>query len=218
MPRPTPTPRQQPGRIVMPVARDGGPAPAEATGSAVPTRGRHRTPDTGEGPASGVEGSPRAAPGPAATTSAAPARVPPRRPAARSVPSPRPLAAPSDPDEDAVTDLLAGPTRRGRAAVPDGPGTGRVPGLLGLVLGVLALFGAVIAAAAPGVVVPVIGRLGASPLSVALLLGLGLLATACAGLGTGRRRRGRGAAVTGMVVGLAAVAAAVVPLVALASL
>ncbi|HEY2225727.1 hypothetical protein, partial [Actinomycetospora sp.] len=80
------------------------------------------------------------------------------------------------------------------------------------------LIGAVIAAGEPDVVVPVIGRLGSSPLALAGLLALGLLATACAALGTGRQRRGRAAAVTGMVVGLAAVAAAVVPLVALASL
>jgi hypothetical protein len=198
----------------MQVARDGGPAPAATTGGAVPTRGRHRTPDTGEVPASDVEGSARAAVG----QSAAPDRVPSPRSAARSLPSPGPVAALSGPDDDAVTDLLAGPTRRGRAAVPDGPGTGRVPGLLGLVLGVLAMLGAVVAAAAPDVVVPVIGRLGVSPLALAALLALGLLATACAGLGIGPRRRGRGVAVTGMVVGLAAVAAAVVPLVALASL
>jgi hypothetical protein len=144
--------------------------------------------------------------------------------AARPTGPSRPATAPSvaapvgAADDDAVTDLVAGPARRGRAAVPDGTGTGRVPGLVGLVLGVLALIGAVIAAAAPGVVVPVIGRLGASPLALAGLLALGLLATACAGLGTGRERRGRAAAVTGMVVGLAAVAAAVVPLVALASI
>jgi hypothetical protein len=121
-------------------------------------------------------------------------------------------------DDDAVTDLVAGPTRRGRAGVPEGPGTGPVPGLLGLVLGVLALICAVIAAVTSDVVLPVIGRLGASPLPLAGLVALGLLATACSGLGTGRQRRGRGVAVTGMVVGLAAVAAAVVPLLAVASL
>ncbi|MCD2193044.1 hypothetical protein LQ327_06525 [Actinomycetospora endophytica] len=286
MPRPTPTPRQQPGRVAMQVARDGG--PAEAEGGAVPSRGRHRTPDTGElsapdlagaagagaGPAASgapsrhdvvarqsrtvarrtapgalerVEAAqvaasrPASAPRPAVVPSAsAPAPAPsPRQasagaPAARSAPATQPAASPSsvslsspapssaapssDADDDAVTDLVAGPTRRGRAAVPDGPSTGRAPGVIGLVLGVLALLGAVVAAAAPDVVVPVVGRIGASPLALAGLLALGLLATACAGLGTGRQRRGRGVAVTGMVVGLAAVAAAVVPLVAVASL
>ncbi|HEY2225909.1 MAG TPA: hypothetical protein VGI02_27980, partial [Actinomycetospora sp.] len=241
MPRPTPTPRQQPGRVAMQVARDGGPARTEPPGGAVPTRGRHRTPDTGEvtawGPASEVEGAPRpsadpaapstpprhgvtarraqiaarrTAPGslerveaaqvaasrPASTPRPAPAPVPATttaapvpRPAATSAAAPRPfrpaaLEATAD-EDDAVTDLVAGPARRGRATVPDGPGTGRMPGLLGLVLGALALIGAVIAAGEPDVVVPVIGRLGSSPLALAGLLALGLLATACAALGTG---------------------------------
>jgi hypothetical protein len=119
--------------------------------------------------------------------------------------------------DEAVTDLVAGPTRRGDDT-PDAPATGPVPGLLGLALGVLALLGAVVAAAAPGVHLPVLGPLGSSPLALAALLATALLATACAGLGAGPHRTARPAAVTGMVVGLAAVAATIVPLLALASL
>jgi hypothetical protein len=318
MPRPSSTSRPNPGQVAMQVARDGGPARPETSGGAVPSRGRHRTPDTGEVPASGrgtdgdvsrggvapagarsrhgvtarqaqavarkatpesmarveaaraaaarpaapsrgagpdaaVRSAPRAStPQPAASRTAAsqsPAERTAQPPAERSpmvrpaqprsatkqssgpFPTPR-SAAPAPragtpggsapggtpPEDDAVTDLVAGPSQRGRAAPGDGPGTGRLPGLFGLVLGTLALLGAVIAAAAPDTLLPVIGRLGASPLTLAGLVAAGLLATACAGLGTGRQRRGRGVAVTGMVVGLAAVAAAVVPLLALSSL
>jgi hypothetical protein len=86
-----------------------------------------------------------------------------------------------------------------------------VPGLVGLVLGVLALLASVVVAADPAV----LGRFGASPLAPVVPLVTALLATACAGLGAGRHRAGRGVAVTGVVVGLAGVAAAVVPLLAL---
>ena len=130
----------------------------------------------------------------------------------------RPRASPIRPaarHDDAVTDLVAGPSRRGDDDEPDAPATGPVPGLLGLALGVLALLGAVIAAASPTVVLPVVGPLGTSPLALAALLGTGLLATACAGLGAGRHRTARPAAVTGMVVALAAVTATIVPLLAL---
>jgi hypothetical protein len=117
--------------------------------------------------------------------------------------------------DDAVTDLVSGLNHRGDDGAPDAPATGPVPGLLGLALGVLALLGAVVAAAAPAIVVPVLGPLGTSPLALAVLLATALLATACAGLGVGRHRSARAAAVTGVVVGLAAVAAAVLPLLAL---
>ncbi len=134
----------------------------------------------------------------------------------------RPWARPTTPaarHDDAVTDLVAGPSRRGDGDgdddEPDVPATGPVPGLLGLALGLLALLGAVIAAASPTVVLPVVGPLGTSPLALAALLGSGLLATACAGLGAGRHRTARSAALTGMVVGLAAVTATIVPLLAL---
>jgi hypothetical protein len=110
-----------------------------------------------------------------------------------------------------VTELVAGTDRRGRPGAPEGPGTGRAPALVGLVLGVLALFGAVVVAAGP----PVLGRVGSSPLTLGVLVAAGLLATACGGAGAGRHRSGRPLAVTAMVVGLAAVAAAGLSLLAL---
>ena len=156
------------------------------------------------------------APAPVTTTRGAPAprTEAPGRPAAR--PATRPGGGRTTTGHDeAVTDLVAGPSRRGDDDAPDAPATGPVPGLLGLALGVLALLGAVVAAAAPGLHLPVLGPLGTSPLALAALLATALLATACAGLGAGRHRTVRGLAVTGMVVGLAAVAASVVPLLAL---
>jgi hypothetical protein len=133
----------------------------------------------------------------------------------RRTPTAATPARPSAGHDEAVTDLVAGPSRRDDDDAPDAPATGPVPGLLGLALGVLALLGAVVAAAAPGLHLPVLGPLGTSPLALAALLATALLATACAGLGAGRHRTARGAAVTGVVVGLAAVAASVVPLLAL---
>jgi hypothetical protein len=154
-------------------------------------------------------GTPAAAPAASVTGRPALTRTTPSRPAGRS------WTRAAGGHDDAVTDLVAGLTRRGDDGEPDAPATGPVPGLLGLALGVLALLGAVVAAAEPGIVVPVLGPLGTSPLALAVLLATALLATACAALGVGRHRSARAAAVTGVVVGLAAVAAAVLPLLAL---
>ncbi len=275
MPRPVPMSRSTRPQVAVQVARGGGPGRPEGPGGAVSSRGRHRTPDTGQLPAPGrdADEAPRAAivpampsapsrhttltrrespdrapaPGPAsaepaspapaaAPASAAPASrspihsappaaaagapaprssTPPASVRSPSAPTPSPPAVHDPADDEAVTELVAGPSRRGRAGMPDGPGTGPVPGLVGLVLGLLALLGAVVAAAAPGVALPVVGAVGTSPLAPAGVLATALLATACAGLGAGRHRTGRAAAVTGLVVGLAAVAASVVPLLAL---
>jgi len=239
----TPTSRPPRTQVPVQVARGGGPARTGSAGEAASTRGRHRTPDTGRLPDPervGGIASPRVGivPGrasrhasvraddapvllaPVAASPATPATAAPsrptapagRRPAARL--SPRPWTRSAAPHDEAVTDLVAGPARRG-ADTADAPATGPVPGLLGLALGVLALLGAVVADAAPGLHLPLLSPLGTSPLASAALLATALLATACAGLGAGRHRTGRAAAVTGMVVGLAAVAATVVPLLAL---
>lgn len=234
----TPTSRPPRTQVPVQVARGGGSGRAESAGEAVSTRGRHRTPDTGRLPDPervGGVASPRvgivpgrasrhasvradeapallapvtATPLPAAAATSRATPAPADRPASRTAPR---SAAPHD---EAVTDLVAGPTRRG-ADTADAPPTGPVPGLLGLALGVLALLGAIIVDAAPGLHLPLLSPLGTSPLAPAALLATALLATACAGLGAGRHRTARAVAVTGMVVGLAAVAATVVPLLAL---
>jgi hypothetical protein len=229
MPRPSPTPRPLPPQVAVQVARGGG--PARPVGP-VAARGRHRTPDADRQPvgrdaapvprAGAGPGGPSRHAAPTAVAQAAARRSAPgamdRVDAARAaaahpaVPAPRPRPTTAvPPDDDAVTELVAGPGRRGRPARPDGPGTGRGPGIVGLVLGLLALLGSVVVAAAPSG----LGGLGTSPLALVVLLATSLLATACAGLGAGRHRRGRGVAVSGMVVGLAGVVAAVVPLLAL---
>jgi hypothetical protein len=196
----TPTSRPPRIQVSVQVARGGGAGRAEPAGEAASARGRHRTPDTGRLPDPervGGVGTPRAA-------------VIPAQPGAR-----RPLTRAATGHDEAVTDLVAGPTRRADDDAPDAPATGPVPGLLGLALGVLALLGAVAAAAAPGLVLPVVGPLATSPLALAALLATGLLATVCACLGAGRHRTGRAVAVTGLVVALAAVTATIVPLLAL---
>jgi hypothetical protein len=239
----TATPTSPPYRthVSVQVARGGGPGRGESAAEAVSTRGRHRTPDTGRLPDPervGGIGSPRvgAVPGRsgapsrhvsartdasvalgsvASSGSPAARRTPTPTPASPARPATRPSTRPAAGHDEAVTDLVAGPTRRDDDDAPDAPATGPVPGLLGLTLGVLALLGAVVAAAAPGLRLPVLGPLGTSPLALAALLVTALLATACAGLGAGRHRAVRAAAVTGMVVGLAAVTATIVPLIAL---
>ena len=238
----TPTSRPPRTQVPVQVARGGGSGRAESAGEGVSTRGRHRTPDTGRLPDPervGGVASPRvgivpgrasghasvradeapvllapvtATPLPAAAATSRATPAPAGRPAART--TPRPWTRSAAPHDEAVTDLVAGPTRRG-ADTTDAPATGPVPGLLGLALGVLALLGAVVVDAAPGLHLPLLSPLGTSPLAPAALLATALLATACAGLGAGRHRTARAVAVTGMVVGLAAVAATVVPLMAL---
>lgn len=164
-------------------------------------------PVTAPGARGGVPGRPgparRSAPGPRGPRAASRPAVPAPRPPQR-VPAPRAART----DDEAVTVLVAGPGRRGRPGAVEGPGTGRGPALVGLVLGVLALLGAVVVAAEPAVRLPVLGRVGTSPLALAVLVAAGLLATACAAAGAGRHRSGWALGVTGMVVGLAAVAAA----------
>jgi hypothetical protein len=238
MTRPSPSSRPHPPRVAVQVARGGGAGGPGAEGPG--SRGRHRTPDTGELPASEVEargrrqGGAASAGGPSRHASpagsAAPARRSPAaalarvdaareaasRPATPSAPRsarvttagriPAPAVSQESYD-DAVTDLVAGPSQRWLSAMPDGPGTGRLPGIAGLVLAVVVLVAAVVAAAVPS--------LATSSLGLAVLLAAALLATACSAFGAGPRREGRTVAVTGIVVGLAAVAATVVPLLAL---
>jgi hypothetical protein len=210
-----------PGRLPDPERRE----PRAARIPAQPSASSRRTPTRPDasGPLVPAPATARSATGRrAAAPVAAVAAL--RRPAGRSVSRPsgraatRPSVRSAADRTEAVTDLVAGPARRGEDGAPDVPATGPLPGLLGLALGVLALVAAAAAAAEPGVVLPVIGQLGTSPLALAVLLATALLAAACAGLGTGRHRIGRPVAVTGVVVGLAAVAASVVPLLALASL
>jgi hypothetical protein len=218
---PTPTPRPNRTQVPVQVARTGR---ADAAGGVSSSPGRHRTPDAGRLPDPERVGR-GAAQRPAVVPAQPGASSRRGAPAQRGGPAPavgRPSTrAGAGPDraghDEAVTDLVAGPGLRGDDGRPDAPATGPVPGLLGLALGVVALLGAVVAAAEPGVVVPGIGPLGTSPLALVLLLATALLATACAGLGAGRHRRARAVAVTGMVVGLAGVAASLIPLLALGS-
>ena len=226
MPRPGLSPRPLPPQVAVQVARGGGPARTSPAGA---LRGRHRTSGTDGQPVPHDAAVPRAAARPvpsrhAVPTAVAQAAARPSAPgtmdrveAARTaaahpaIPAPRPRPerpAGSALDDDAVTDLVA---RHGRGARLEGLGTGRGPAVVGLVLGLVALLGTVVVAAAP----TALGGVGTSPLALVGLLATALLATACAGAGAGRHRAGRALAVTGIVVGLAAAAAAVVPLLAL---
>ena len=210
------TPR--PSRVPVQVAR-----PGPTTGSEAPSPGRHRGPDTtatGGRPADrpARHGRERPSARSVARVEAAreaatrPRPVPAPRvetPAARPAPAPARRADPSV-DEEAVTDLVS------RAGLPNGPGTGSTPGLLGLVLAVVALLGAGLAAAVPTVVLPLVGRLGESHLAILVVLGLALLGTGCAALGVGREREGRRVAMVGVGVGVAALVACGLPLLTLA--
>lgn len=220
-----PSNRRGPGRVAVQVARQGGAGgePEEA-----PSRGRHRSPDAeGAGPvlaASSLVGAPRhrrARPdtaeqvGPAGLPARSIARVEAARDAASrptvavppvpttgaaapSAPAPEPAV---DPVEEAVTDLVARP---GRGALPDGPGTGSAPAVLGAAVSVVALVAAVVAAVAAGP--------GRSHVTLLGVLAVALLGLGTAALGLGRQRPRRTLAAVGVVVGAAAVAASVIPL------
>ncbi|WP_157646913.1 hypothetical protein [Actinomycetospora chiangmaiensis] len=114
-------------------------------------------------------------------------------------PGARPQTRPET--EDAVTDLVARP---GRGALPDGPGTGSEPAVLGATVSVVALVAAVVAAA--------VATPGGSRTTLLGVLAVALLGTGTAALGLGRQRPRRTLAATGVVVGAAAVAASVIPL------
>ena len=212
------TPR--PSRVPVQVAR-----PGPTTGSEAASPGRHRGPDTnatGGRPADRPARHGRERPSARSVARVEAAREAAARP--RPVPAPRvetPAAARPAPaparqtdasvDEEAVTDLVS------RAGLANGPGTGSTPGLLGLVLAVVALLGAGLAAAVPTVVLPLVGRLGESHLAILVVLGLALLGTGCAALGVGREREGRRVAMVGVGVGIAALVACGLPLLTIAS-
>ncbi|MCD2186373.1 hypothetical protein [Actinomycetospora soli] len=231
-----PSNRRGPGRVSVQVARPGS-AGGAGGADEVPTRGRHRSPDAEGAPvlaASSLVGAPRhrrarrdpadePAPGPAGLparslervdaareAAARPATVPPAPgvAAARAVPTTGAAGseptAPVVPAEDAVTDLVARP---GRGALPDGPGTGPQPAVLGCAVSVVALVATVVAAAVPAP--------GGSAVTLYGVLAVALLGTATAALGLGRQRPRRALAATGVVVGAAAVVAGVLPLLAL---
>lgn len=128
----------------------------------------------------------------------------------RPVPTPGP-SRPSSPDpavetveepvEEAVTDLVARP---GRGALPDGPGTGPQPAVLGAAISVVALVAAVVAAA--------VATPGGSRTTLLGVLAVALVGSGTAALGLARQRPRRTLAAAGVVVGAAAVVASVIPL------
>ncbi|NYD38227.1 hypothetical protein [Actinomycetospora corticicola] len=113
-------------------------------------------------------------------------------------------SAAADAPEEAVTDLVVRP---GRGALADGPGTGPEPAVLGAVVSVVALVAAVVAA--------VVAAPGGSHVTLVGTLAVALLGTATSALGLGRQRPRRALAAAGVVVGVAAVVAGVIPLLAL---
>ncbi|MDL5154945.1 hypothetical protein [Actinomycetospora termitidis] len=209
------------GRHRSPDATDGGPVLAAAA-LVGPPRHRRARPDTADdGPGPGglparslarVEAARAAAsrPGVArrdpSAVSAAVSAVPtaPSRPAEPTAPVVVTGTPTDEPAEEAVTDLVARP---GRNALPDGPGTGAAPALVGLVVSVVALVAALVTAVA--------AARGASHVTLLIELGLAVLGTGTAALGLGRQRRRRRLAATGVVVGVAAIAAGVIPLLTL---
>jgi hypothetical protein len=226
-----PSNRRGPGRVSVQVARPGGVSgePDES-----PSRGRHRSPDAdGAGAtvaAASLVGAPRhrrARPDAAEQVGGAglPARSIARVEAARdaasrptvaarpvpatgasgtSAPASRALEPVRGPAEEAVTDLVARP---GRGALPDGPGTGPQPAVLGTVVSAVALVAAVVTAVVAGP--------GRSHLTLVGVLVVALLGLGTAALGLGRQRPRRTLAAVGVVVGAAAVAASAIPLLTL---